>query len=122
MIWELIQEWALVRDALLPAIEMTKGTHNEDDVLAGLITGQFKLWRNGRSGCVTDFTQFPRLKAINVFLSGGDLEEILPLQIEIENYGRKNGCQRATLLAARDGWVKTIDGGQKLGIAMYKDL
>lgn len=122
MIRELLLEWELCRDALLPAIEMTHGTHTEDDVIAGLLSGQFKLWRNESSALVTDITVFPRMKTINVFLAGGDLEKILPLQTDIENYGRKNGCQRATMLAVRDGWLKTITGGQRLGTAMYKDL
>lgn len=123
MIWEIVSEWAKCRDALLPAIEMTDGTHNEDDVLAGLLSGQFKLWRNGSSACVTEFCQYPRMKTINVFIAGGKLEEIAPLQIEIENYGRKMGCQRATLLAVRDGWQRSLGPDAKRGgTYMYKDL
>ncbi|MBY0512046.1 MAG: hypothetical protein K2P94_18060 [Rhodospirillaceae bacterium] len=122
MIFEIAREWALCRAALLPAIEMTGGTHTEDDVLAALIAGRMRLWRKDTSGLVTEFCQFPRMKVINVFLAGGRLEDILPLQAEIENYGRKQGCQRATMLAARDGWLRTIGGGQKAGIYMTKDL
>lgn len=122
MIFEITQEWALCRAALLPAIEMTHGTHTEDDILAALIAGHMRLWRRNQSGLVTEFCQFPRMKVINVFLAGGELEDILPLQAEVENYGRKQGCQRATMLAARDGWLRTIDGGKKAGIYMTKDL
>ncbi len=122
MIWETVQEWALCREALLPAIEMTQGTHTEDDVLSAIILGNMRLWRKNKSGLVTEFSQFPRMKVINVFLAGGDLEDVISLQTDIENYGRKNGCQRATMLAARDGWLKTINGGQKAGTYMTKDL
>jgi hypothetical protein len=122
MIFETVQEWAQCRDALLPAIAMTHGTHTEDDVLGAILTGSMKLWRKGKSGLVTEFCQFPRMKVINVFLAGGDLEDVMSLQADIENYGRKNGCQRATMLAARDGWLRTIDGGQKAGVYMTKDL
>lgn len=122
MIFETVQEWAQCREALLPAIEMTQGTHTEDDVLSAILMGNMKLWRRNRSGLVTEFSQFPRMKVINVFLAGGDLEDILPLQAEVENYGRKNGCQRATMLAARDGWLRTINGGVKAGVYMHKDL
>lgn len=122
MIWEVVQEWAKCREALLPAIEMTGGTHTEDDVLTALIQGRMLLWRNGKSALVTEFSQFPRMKVINVFLAGGELEDIMPLQKDIENFGRKNGCQKATMLAARDGWLRTIEGGTKAGIYMTKDL
>ena len=93
MIFETVQEWAQCREALLPAIEMTQGTHTEDDVLSAILMGNMKLWRRNRSGLVTEFSQFPRMKVINVFLAGGDLEDIMPLQAEVENYGRKNGTQ-----------------------------
>ena len=122
MIWKIVEEWARCREALLPAIAQTEGTHTEDDVLIALFTEKMKLWRRNRSGLVTEFCQFPRLKAINVFIAGGDLEDIMPLQVEIENFGRKNGCQRATLLAVRDGWRRVVAGGRAAGTYMYKDL
>lgn len=123
MIFEIVQEWAKCRDALLPAIAMTDGTHTEDDVITALITGQMKLWRNGSSACVTEFCQYPRMKVINVFIAGGDLKEIAPLQEQIENYGRKNGCQRASLLAVREGWTRVLgDNVKRGGVYAYKDL
>lgn len=123
MIWEILQEWAKCRDAMLPAIAMTDGTHTEDDVLAALCTGKMKLWRNGSSGCITEFIQYPQMKTINVFIAGGDLTEIAPLQKEIENYGRKNGCHRACLLAVREGWTRVLGEGVKTGgTYAYKDL
>lgn len=122
MIWDVVQEWSQCREALLPAIAETKGTHTEDDVLIELFTGRMKLWRRNRSGLVTEFCQFPRLKCINVFLAGGDLADVLPLQVEIENFGRMNGCQRATMLAVRNGWQRTVSGGISAGTYMYKDL
>ncbi len=122
MIFDIVQEWALCREAMLAAIAETKGTHTEDDILTGLVTGGYKLWRRNGSGIVTDFAVYPRMKVINVFLAGGRLKDILLLQTEIENYGRKMGCQRATLLAVRDGWQRAVAGGRKLGICMYKDL
>ncbi len=123
MIWDVMQEWAQCRDAMLPAIEMTAGTHTEDDVLAMLVAGRMKLWRKGASACITEFIQYPQMKVINVFIAGGSLQEIAPLQIEIENYGRKNGCHRAALLAVREGWTRILgDNVQNGGIYAYKDL
>lgn len=122
MIFDIIQEWARCREAMLAAIAETKGTHTEDDILTGLVAGSYKLWRKGASGIVTDFSIYPRMKVINVFLAGGSLADILALQTEIENYGRKMGCHRATFLAVRDGWQRTVSGIQKLGLCLYKDL
>lgn len=120
MIWETIQEYAKCRDALLPAIEMTNGTHNEDDIIAGILTGQFKLFVNGSSGVVTDIVVFPRLKALNIFLIGGKLDEVMPLRSQLEKYREAQGCKRITGLAVRKGWERFLDG-EVLGTAMYRD-
>lgn len=122
MIYEIVQRWSQCRDGMLRAIEMTGGTHNEDDVLEAIIQGRMLLWTKGTSGLVTEFCQFPRMKVINVFLAGGELNDILPLQKEVEDFGRRNGCAKATMLAARDGWLRTIEGGKKAGVYMTKDL
>jgi len=122
MIWDIMEEWRQCREALLPAIAQTQGTHTEDDVLLELFAGRMKLWRRNASGLVTEFCQFPRMKCINVFLAGGTLADILPLQVEIENFGRRQGCQRATLLAVREGWQRTVNGSKSGGTFMYKDL
>jgi len=122
IIWNLMEEWRLCRAALLPAIAETQGTHTEDDVLVELFTGRMKLWRRNASGLVTEFCQFPRLKCINVFLAGGDIADILPLQVEVENFGRKNGCQRATMLAVRPGWSRVVPGNRVGGTYLFKDI
>jgi hypothetical protein len=121
-IWSLMEEWRLCRPAMLDAIAEAKGTHSEDDVLVELMVGRMKLWRRNASGLVTEFCQFPRIKCINVFLAGGDLADILPLQSDIENFGRRNGCRRATMLAVRPGWRRVIGGNVGAGTYLIKDL
>ncbi len=120
MIREIYLEWEQCREALLPTIEMLKGTHNEDDIIAGLFTSQFKLFRAGSSGVVVDITVFPRMKCLNIFLIGGTLEEIMPLRAELEKYREAQGCKRITGLAVRKGWERFLDG-EVLGTAMYRD-
>lgn len=115
MIFEQMEEWRKCREALLPAIEMTDGTHTEDDVIAGLLGGQYRLWVNGSSGIITEFVKFPRMKCLNVFLAGGDLAELEPLRPAIEKFALLNGCTRLTALFARKGWVRWFGDDVKLG-------
>ncbi len=122
MIYETVMEWSLCRDALLPAIELTHGTHTEDDILAGLCTGQYKLWRHGSSGVVTDISLFPRMKCLNYFLIGGEMSDIQALNPQIEAYAKENGCTRVTGLAARKGWERFLADYTVGGSYMYKDL
>lgn len=130
MIYETVKEWEACREAMLKAIEETHGTHTEDDVLAQIITGKLKLWRNGKSGVVTEVLEYPRMKVLNAFLTGGDLiREILPLRSELEAYGRAQGCKRATWLATPGdnnedrsaGWTRAT-GAEVCGTFMSKEL
>lgn len=119
-----------MREFLLPAIERTNGTHTEDDVLSGLITGQFKLWPLERSAGITEFVIYqdmlrgvPRMKVLNVFLAGGDLAEIVAYTPVLESFGIKNGCSRMTF-GGRPGWepVMSEHGYKRGGVFLYKDL
>lgn len=123
MIFDLMQEYARVREYLLPAIERTNGTHTEDDIILGLISGHLKLWALEKSVGITEFQTYPRMKVINVFLAGGDLDEIMAHTPVLEAYGLKNGCTRMTF-GGRPGWEpKMADRGYKRGgVFLYRDL
>jgi hypothetical protein len=43
-------DWTLARDALLPALERSGGTHTERDLIDGIGRGAFHLWLDGRPG------------------------------------------------------------------------
>lgn len=125
MIYETAKEWELVREAMLPAIAQTEGTHTEDDILAGILTGKFKLWRRGSSGLITEHVQFPQMKTLNAFITGCDLHELLPLQEPVQNFAAATGCKRMTALFTHGekGWERALGNGTKRGgVFVYKDL
>ncbi len=121
MIWEVVQEWSKCRDAMLPAIEATCGTHNEDNILAGLIGGTLKLWTAGASGLITDFSILPRMKCLNVFLAGGKMAELMPLRQDVIKFAHANGCARVTGVA-RPEWLELFAGSKSMGELLYMDL
>lgn len=114
-------EWEAARDWLLPTLEHCHGTHNEDDVIARVITGEYKLWRFEKCAVVTMFIQYPRLKALNVFMAGGDLEDLKTKQPEIERWAREQGCTRI-VSGGREGWIRAFPDYSKHGALYYKDL
>lgn len=125
MIYETVKEWEQVREAMLPAIAETHGTHTEDDVVAGVLTNKFKLWRRGRSGLLTEFVSFPQMKTQNSFLTGGDLHDLLPLIEPVQNHAAANGCKRLTCVVAKSesAWMRVLgDGWRHGGVFLYKDL
>lgn len=123
MIWELMEEWGKAREYLLPALEYCGGTHSEDDIICGLIQGQYKLWLWEKSAHLTEFRQYPRMKALNIFLVGGDMEELFAHEPKICAFALKNGATRITN-GGRVGWERALIplGYQKLGIVMAKDI
>lgn len=123
MIFETFKEWERVRGFLLPALEYCGGTHNEDDVIVGILQGQYRIWAWDKSAHLTETKQFPRLKVCNIFLAGGDKTELLEKEAIIAKWARSQGCERMHM-GGRIGWEKVLPeiGYQKIGILMMKDI
>ncbi len=66
-------DWTAARKLLLPAMNHFHGFYDENDVIAGLLAGIYRLWLWADLAIVTEIIQFPRIKALNFFLIGGDL-------------------------------------------------
>lgn len=117
----LFEIWTKCREFLLPAIEYTNGTHTEDDVIVMILSGRLKLWEGRRSAMLTEFSTFPRMKTLNVFIGGGDLDELREMEQQLIPFAKENGCTRITG-CGRLGWTKTLPGYSPGGYFMYKDL
>lgn len=121
MIYERFKDWDECRGWLLPALEHCHGSHNEDDVLVRIASGEYKLWRFEKCAVVTFFIQQPRFKAMNVFIAGGDLEDLKAQQPMMERWAVSQGCQRITS-GGREGWARVFPEYEKLGVVYYKEL
>lgn len=121
MIRETVLSWEKYRNYLLEALEHGHGTHNEDDVLSRIITGEYKLWTFEKCAVVTFFIQYPRFKAVNLFIAGGDLEELKSVQPQIERWAVAQGCSRC-VAGGRPGWERIFTDYTKNGCLFFKDL
>lgn len=102
---------------------MCGGTHNEDDVFTLCLAGRMQLWTEGESAVVTEIVQFPRMKALTVFLASGKLEEVSVLMPQVEAFALKNGCTRLNGILARKGWERFMGTtSHSIGNAVYKEL
>lgn len=117
----LAQEWVRCRQWLLPAIERAKGTHSEQDIVDGLLNGMLTLWPGEKSAIVTEILLYPRIKALNWFLAGGDLNELLGMEVKIREWAKENGCKRVTL-GGRKGWKRVLPGYEDYMTLLFKDL
>lgn len=125
----MIEEWVRVRQFLLPALELTGGTHTEDDIVTGLLVGQvdvnapraMKLWTAEKSAIVTEFLHYPRLKFIHFFLVGGDMAEVLAMETPILEWAKAHGCHKKSC-AGRKGWERVLKGYDKSFLVMHGNI
>lgn len=106
------------------ALEYSCGTHNFEDIAAGVLSGHFQLWAGKQSAVVTEITQYPRLKNLHFFLAGGNLDELALMRPGIEAWGKSIGCTRVTL-AGRKGWARSFladSGYEPKWVVMAKEL
>ena len=118
----IVAKWASVREIMLPSIERTHGTHDEDTVVAMLMVGKAKLWVFEHSACITEVIEYPLLKALNLWLIGGKLEEVLAHEPVMAAFGAGIGCRRLTA-GGRDGWDAVKPSGwNKTAVLFYKEI
>ena len=59
-------------------------------------------------GCiVTEIVIYPRKKVLNIFLAGGELDQILDMDHDVKNWAKEHGCTAATM-SGRIGWKKPL--------------
>jgi hypothetical protein len=119
----MVEEFIRCREYIEAALEYTKGTHTIQDIWDGIVTGNFQLWPGEKSAVVTEVQIYPRAKIMNIFLAGGDLEELIKIEKAISIYAKALNCHSVTI-SGRRGWVKIFngDGWQEVCTTIAKEL
>ena len=90
------------------ALAYSGGTHLFEDVEKAINDGIMQLWPAKNSAAVTEIVQYARKKVCNVFLAGGDLDEIIGGMDSLTEWARSQGCESVTLYG-RKGWERVLD-------------
>ena len=98
-----------IRELLQPALDRG-GTHRMQDIEAGVETGRFQLWVGPHCVGITEIVDFPLKRVLNIFLVGGDLEQIKGFQEEVWSWAEAQKCSEMTL-SGRPGWSKALRDG-----------
>ena len=127
------RNWQRAEPYIEAALLHAGGTHTTADILSGIAAGHLHLWIGERCAAVSEILNFPRKRALNLFLAGGDLTELQSLAPGVEAFARAQGC--ATVMAtarlttgARKGldrvsaWLATFAGYEPGHILCTKDL
>ena len=101
------------------ALEYCNGTHEFNDIVLGIAESRMQLWAAPRGCIVTEIVVYPRKKVLNLFLAGGELEQLKDMNTDITNWAISHGCTGGTL-TCRLGWKKArAPLGWKLINAQY---
>jgi GNAT superfamily N-acetyltransferase len=116
--------WIRCRPYVEAALARAGGTHCIEDVARLIGEGRAHFWPGRRCAVVTEFYDYPRLRACNLWLIGGDLRELLAMRPAIETWARAQGCTRILGGGPRRGWERVLGSlGYRPGWIIYcKDL
>jgi GNAT superfamily N-acetyltransferase len=116
--------WRRCRPYVEAALAQAGGAHDFEDVARLIGAGQAHFWPGERCAAVTEFYDYPRLKACNLWLLGGDLRELMRMRPAIEAWARAQGCTRILGGGPRRGWRRLLaPHGYRPGWIIYcKDL
>lgn len=116
--------WSRCAPWIESALEFGGDLYTLDDVRAEVLKGEAILWPGTNSAVVTQFWDFPREKACNFWLAGGDLDELMnEMRPAIEAWAVAQGCARM-IIAGRAGWAKVLKQHDYAPVwtALSKDL
>lgn len=92
---------------LAKALDIGGNTHTPVDLADAVREGRMQAWQNGQSVVITEVLGFPQRKILNVFLAVGTLEDVMPIQPQLEAFGREHGCF-CIKMQGRKGWSKVL--------------
>jgi hypothetical protein len=117
-------EWERCKHWIEAALEYNCGAYRIEDVESEIRSGRLQFWPGRNCAGVTEVIEYPRLKALNHFLAGGDLKELLEeLEPQAVAWGKSMGCSRV-IQSGRLGWGRVLN---KMGYVtthsiMMKDI
>ena len=97
-------------------------THNQLQIWDAIRTGRAVLWPGENAAILTNVINHPiGLRSCNVWLQGGDLDELKTMHPALEQAARVHHCDQM-IAWGRDGWVRALDGWQSCGTRRRKVL
>lgn len=88
---------------LQASLDYSLKTHSVEDVRKAVEEGKMHFWPVGNSLVVTELAEYPQAKILNVFIAGGNAEEIMKIQPNLQSWANHLGCSHVGFLG-RKGW------------------
>lgn len=115
--------WLIAEPLLIEALDRGANLYSPEDVYQKIKTGECQLWMSPshKSAAVTTWTPSSVGMIINIWLGGGNLDELQDLAVQIEQWGRENGATRS-MIVGRRGWGKSLPGYKESATLFLKEI
>jgi hypothetical protein len=90
------------------ALEYCNGTYLWEDVVGNIAEGKMQFWPAPRGCMVTEIVVYPRKKVLNIFLAGGELDQLVDMYDDMNEWAKAQGCTGGTM-TGRVGWKKVLE-------------
>lgn len=104
------EDWEVEFDRLEPHIISAlkhQDRYNLSDVKEKIRQGLFHIWSGKDAFYVSSFGEFPRYRVLNLFLCGGDYNELEEMLKSIELFAKEHECKYLTG-GGRKGWLRKL--------------
>ena len=105
------------------ALEYCNGTYLWEDVVQNIAEEKMQFWPAPRGCMVTEIVVYPRKKYLNLFLAGGELDQLLDMNESITAWAKQWGCDGG-MMSGRSGWKKPLEklGWKVMHVHYVKEL
>ena len=98
------------------------GLYDFDDILYAIGDGKMQSFTDGSAWIVTQISNYPRKRVLEILIAVGDMYGVLKLQPEVMAFARENQCDMAYTVA-RLGWAgKMTPGWERRASVFVRDL
>ena len=107
-VYNRISELDRCRPWIEDALEYCNAPPSYSDIFQSISEGRMQLWPAPRGCMVTEIVIYPRKKVLNIFLAGGELDQLLDMNSDMNAWAKQQGCTGGTL-TGRVGWKKVLE-------------
>jgi len=84
-------------------------SHTKDDLKTMVINNDAQLWTTPNGACLTCVTVYPRVSIVQIWLMGGDYEELMTKHADaVFRWGQSIGAS-LVYVQGRKGWVRRLN-------------
>ena len=102
--------WHWLEEAMKHGFPAGIISHTKDDLKEMVISNDAQLWSTPNGACLTCVTVYPRVSIVQIWLMGGDYEELMTKHADaVFRWGQSIGAS-LVYVQGRKGWTRRLRG------------